>query len=713
MDRSRSISQKLKRMILRLFILGIILSGAFITAFLLLGYFHAIKPQSYLPEINTENSGDQMKGAKRIGLKCPGYTVSVSEQGVVNITTPEDETVMSELLYYASYEGANEKFGLDDISVKLNNDSTILILGKGCKGADVEILLTVPEKGDRLDVGIKTFYTTSSLVEREALIAHFEVPVKEVYCKNGQVAVDSLYSEYWLNRQGVRFGAGSNSALVYHTPGLSSLQLDVKKNLLFLNLEYSMDHPHVNIPFQEDGGERGRWEDQSTADYKAGQVRNNNFSIYFNSHSEAIPRLMLVPFGYLAGYVFTEHADGGTIGSHRAVYFGSDTIKRANDAIGGFVGNRIPVTKSVFYADPLNQNHPSIRDDRAYPEYLDFLDQLYATGIYEICLHTPENLTSTRMMMEEAVRFMKDRFDAVTWIDHGMYGGKLNRETFVADGLNENSENYAADIWEKYETKYFWSPAVEMILGNTRERIQKLKLYEASMNFWSQMMSGEEIRKLGFVHALIELFNRYQYKSEMNSLMPFKGNAFPTPVYYQHLTRTRLFYSWATGKAVNYKNLWTEKAEDQYGKELKHLDELIKDRGIYINHGYYIRNLPGYDPTASIDGKVLLNPYFEKILEYMAKMRDDGDLYITTVRDLLDYWIMTENISFSYFPDGAIDVYNNNDKPIKGLSLIIKSPDVLVNGVTPKCRKAGDETIFWFDIGPGEHAILKAINENN
>ncbi len=76
---------------------------------------------------------------------------------------------------------------------------------------------------------------------------------------------------------------------------------------------------------------------------------------------------------------------------------------------------------------------------------------------------------------------------------------------------------------------------------------------------------------------------------------------------------------------------------------------------------------------------------------------------------MLDYWIMTEKISFRYLPDGVIHVYNNNDKPVKGLSLIVRSENVLVNGVVPRSRKVGDETIFWFDINPGDHAVLKVI----
>ncbi len=58
---------------------------------------------------------------------------------------------------------------------------------------------------------------------------------------------------------------------------------------------------------------------------------------------------------------------------------------------------------------------------------------------------------------------MKQRFEAESWIDHGMFPGNNNRETMVADGLNPHSEFYTADLWERYGTRFFWSPAVEAI----------------------------------------------------------------------------------------------------------------------------------------------------------------------------------------------------------------------------------------------------------
>ena len=132
------------------------------------------------------------------------------------------------------------------------------------------------------------------LCARESLVADFDVPVKEIYRKNRQSDTSSFDPEYWFGKEGVRFGSGKRSALIYHTPEVSSIADRYQEaSLLMINLEYSPDHPFFNIPFQKDGG--GRWTDLSEAAYKAGDTRKNSFSINFGDFPAAVPRIMLVP----------------------------------------------------------------------------------------------------------------------------------------------------------------------------------------------------------------------------------------------------------------------------------------------------------------------------------------------------------------------------------------------------------------------------------
>jgi hypothetical protein len=82
----------------------------------------------------------------------------------------------------------------------------------------------------------------------------------------------------------------------------------------------------------------------------------------------------------------------------------------------------------------------------------------------------------------------------------------------------------------------------------------------------------------------------------------------------------------------------------------------------------------------------------------MAGLRDNGDLYITTTRDLLDYWMLIDNVTFEYMSDGSIIVFNLNDKPIKGLSLALHAKNVRLNGEILKSKNIEEDTVIWFDI---------------
>jgi hypothetical protein len=689
------------KIILRIFLVLCVLTATFIVTIILLGFFAASKRVSYLPTVNLTDLRSVNDGVSSAELKNAGYIINVSKDGRIEVKNTTNEVIISSLVYYASYEGANEKWGMDNTSAELTSDTTLAIAGTGPLGVQVNILLTAPKGKSRLDINVKSRFSTKTVVRREAFLSVFDVPVSEVYKKNGQIDFNSFDNEYWLLQQGVRFGNGNRSAFIYHTPGISSMQIDTKKNLLYVNLDYYLDHPFIHYPYQEDAG--GRWEDLSLTTYNPGSELDNHFTIYINNTSK-IPRLKLEPYGYLAGYVFTEHADGGTTRTNRAAYFGSEDIIQAKDATGGFAGHKIPVTKSIFYADPDSAAYTSVINDPQYPQFLDFLEQLNNTGLYDLCLHTPENLNSTRARLEESIKFMYEKFGTSTWIDHAFYSGKINREAFVSDGLNPKSDYYAADLWEKYNTRYFWTPVLEETRTySLKEKIMKLKFYEVSENLWKRYLSPEELHALGFFASFKAMVNRFSEKGEFNSLMSYKSNAFPTPLFWRNRDQGSNFYSWGTDNVKDFKDLSDKKIRT----EQKLIAKLVSDRGIFINHGYFVRNGPGDDELIMKDGKLVVNPYFDQILSLMAKTRDDGDLYITTIRDLLDYWLLTGNVSFDYRQDGTILLCNNNDKPIKGLSLAVNALNVTVNDRTPEVKRVGDDTIFWFDIEPREHVIIK------
>lgn len=69
-----------------------------------------------------------------------------------------------------------------------------------------------------------------------------------------------------------------------------------------------------------------------------------------------------------------------------------------------------------------------------------------------------------------------------------------------------------------------------------------------------------------------------------------------------------------------------------------------------------------------------------------------------TVRDLPDYWILTGNVLFTYFPDWTIRLYNSDDQDIEGLSLAVRAGRVFVDGSVPEMRRYENDLVFWFDM---------------
>jgi hypothetical protein len=224
------------------------------------------------------------------------------------------------------------------------------------------------------------------------------------------------------------------------------------------------------------------------------------------------------------------------------------------------------------------------------------------------------------------------------------------------------------------------------------------RFYKAYVDFWKHYLSSKELKEMKFPIAIKELLRRHQNKGELNSLRPDKGNAYPTPLFWQHPTRTNRFYSWTTDYVKDYGRLDTNKAEKQFSNEQRQLNMLLTNWGVFINHGYFVRNRKEHNIFSESNGEIVINHFFDKILEFMAHMRDKGDLYITTIRDLLDYWIKVENVSFEYTPDGGIKVINLNNEPIEGLSIAFHAKTVQINGETPAHKQVGEDIIIWFDI---------------
>lgn len=490
--------------------------------------------------------------------------------------------------------------------------------------------------------------------------------VDEVYRKNSQIDTKYFQNEYWLGKQGAKFGREQRTAFIYHTPELSSMQLKTVNNQLILNLDNIHDHRYRRDSFGLcfDKYDLRAFHEHNAAEFAAGEKRINKYSLVIGISPKAIPRLMISPGGYLGTMIWTEHADRSTIKSHKAVYYGREDIQSPSDAVGGFVKYKVPVTKSIFYANPAHRayndslipNRDGNQDLKSYlqvavkdnPEFLKFLKDLSALG-YDIGIHGlgPSSSDEKKELLEEAIAYMKDQFKAVTWIDHGRHSTNIS-----TNGLDASAPQYARNLWKKYQTKFFWHYSTEDI-SHTHDR-------------------------------------------NIDLLQVNKGDHLHTPLYWLHPTMTYGFYSWAA-IATSILDLYNEES----------LNQLINQWSISINHVYpaWVYQEPSRSEFYYQDshGKLIVHPKFDALLAIMSRLRDEGKLNLTTIRDIMFYWIKLKNIRFEYQDQSNILIYNNNDQKINGLSFAVnnsKINNIYVNGKKPFSKIIATDTIFWINIKP-------------
>lgn len=562
-----------------------------------------------------------------------------------------------------TFKGQQTKKGITKLRLKARSKVAAKSLIIQCNVFSPQLKFEIEEK-----------YRKNVICIRSAILLQMDQPVKEVMRSNRKSDVNDFQKEYWLNKQGVLFGENDNSLMVYHTPGISSLQLDTKKNLLCINLDYEKDHPFLHFPLKDDTTDFK--EDWSASKFKKGNKRINSFKLYMGVQAESLPRFMKNPSGFLATYIWTEHADFTNIQTNRATYYGSEEITDPDHAIGGFVYYNIPVTKSVFYDNPdqitnseisggqFKGLESTISTDTAFHN---FLKQI-AMKEMEICLHSPEQFTTTPEQLETAHNYTKRQFNAISWIDHG-YNNLLhnNREDFMCDGLLKKSPFYAAEYWKRYGVKYFWNA-----------------YYEDYFTF----------KKWRFGSSIEPYFRGY-------------GDFMPKPDYWLHPTRSGNFVHWPTSSVLYIENeaLW------EYFFKEQNLKSFVENWSIEINHCYpaWVDPIKGFW-TYDVDSTIVAQAGFNRTLEKMAKLKSEKQLNVTTIKAFLDYQLSIENIDYQLLPDGRIQVTNNNPQDVIGLSFATKAKAVLVDRLKPAQKKSGDDLIFWFDLPANDSRIIRIVD---
>lgn len=535
--------------------------------------------------------------------------------------------------------------------------------------SNTHLTLQTNDNNGRISVTTHTQYKDATTVYREAIIMKYAPKTEEIYNKNRQLVTAPFNQEYWLDNQGFKAGKGDNSFTIYHPKNLSSIQLDVAHQRLIANLDYAPDHPLFHFPLLDSA--INYHQDISPNTYKKRQVRENSFSFTVGMSSTYQPRIMKNPRGYLASYVFTEHGDWTDIRTQRATYFGSSAITQADSATGGFMKYRIPVTKSVFYQNPerlmnddarfhthFNSPIGSIMDT---PGMEEFLKQIQQRGV-EVCLHTPDQKTTTKKILKNALQYMQENFGSTNWIDHGYDNGiDNNREDLACDGLSKKSPYYSLKWLKKYGIKYAWNQ------------------YYEDVNAFPQC-------------------NYYSHLSE-----PYYGftPAFPVPEFWQHTTGAPELWFWKTTLVLSPGNIWN------YMMSTQRIEELVDNYLVCFNHTYpaSIEQDNGYWTQAN-DSTQVVDPLFDHILEVLDSYRQRGLINLATISEVIDYRLLTRNITVQKQDADSYIVHNRGSEAINNFSMAVNAPGVMVNGKVPAHKFFKGDLIFWFNIGAGESNVI-------
>ena len=532
---------------------------------------------------------------------------------------------------------------------------------------------------------VSSFYKNCHLL-RQALVIPFVDSTLTVYRRN--MAVDTLLfqSEYYLDREGFQVGEGDRSIISYHQMGISSTQFDAANRVAYFNLDYWRDHPMIHYPLSDT---LDHFEDISTRPVYDEMQWDHFITLYFGDDVPNLPRIMPIPNGYESGIIFTEHADWTDLRTHRAVLFGSEKITKTKDATGGFVYYGIPVTKSVFYNNPdqvtneavsrgtFKGLHTTIKTDR---EFEKLLKQLYKIG-FDICLHTPEQYTTTPSNLKEALDYMQREFKSTTWIDHGYNNGlENNREDMVCDGLNRQSEYYAGFQWQRHGIKYLWNAYYE----------------ENRMNPWC------------FDNSLMQPYPGFGDALPNRQVTTIAGHDyFHGSLTGVHRMIEPTFLAWSTPSTLEA----VSDAEWDFYYSEKRLQQLVDNHNVHITHIYPAWVWPGRTFwTYDADSTIVALPGMNRAFERIAALREEHKMLPMTVKTYLDYYNGLLQVVYEIVDAEHIRLTNLGGE-IKGFTLLCPTPVRFEDNRYYEFRKSGNNYYLWFDFKASDEVILRIIND--
>jgi hypothetical protein len=609
-----------------------------------------------------------MHGASALSTFCVHAMItSVKEQSIeIDMSLPPHIMRRSQGLLVMKRTGQFDGLPMSDLQILPRLGGASIVFKVNCEHFNMLVEILMSEENPDIEVRSKTHYLKNCTLFHQGIVIETPLALSQLHLKNRMLRtlevknrmfrkIEEPVNDVWLWQEGCRVGSSQAEWVVQHTPNIACIEVITRgKGFLWKTVTptqtpqviINMEHFHAQryrrnlIPYDAHFCE---FEEYSAPRYTKGDETNHSFKIFLGEQLPHVPRLMLTPKGFRAAHVWTEHADRTNINTHRAAYYGDERISHAEDAVGGFVKYGHVVTKSIFYTNKQSSAcEISYTTDSAFRSFLDELD---ARG-HEICAHALDpHYDNSPAEAYQAVTEIAKSYRSPTWIDHYY---THERSCITYEGLMPNSSHYMVDVWRANNIRYFW-------------------------------------------HAASEDFSPLK-KDMIDLLHTSNGDYTPTPLYWRIPGTPADMITWAANECPL-----------EYFKE-EVIDALIKDRGISIHHHYYPyieedRNYSYKFIEKDSEQRYVATEFFNNILSIMAQRNREGELYFTTIGEIVSYWLALEHIQIELcIPDGFI-LTNTSDKMIEGFAFVIQAEQVSCSEAQIKSRSldAGD-ILVWFDM---------------
>jgi hypothetical protein len=415
---------------------------------------------------------------------------------------------------------------------------------------------------------------------------------------------------------------------------------------LVFNLDDDRDHRFRLVEEADEDWANNPMKNLNHSVFNNTESRINEFNFYFINGIISPPTIS--PNGYLSVWCIDAHVDNVTRENLLTVMYGRGDHVIGQSTNRGFVGHNILITESVWRDHILNTS-----SNRYSP---DVLADLYSKG-YEIklhCIYLTDNISEENCAIYKAdsMLYMDTYFRSDSWSDHDY---KVSHDALVNGGLDPLSvRGYMKDLWDLYGIKYFHSAPSEDINP-----------------------SGIDV---------------------LNGVSQDKRN----PLYWRHPTRINDFI--LSGQV--YRNALNGGVLNEDA-----LNDLIANYGVCVCHLYpCLPNFNFPDQVEEVAGVMVTTESFEAQLSYLAGLRDSKLINITTLSDIMDYWIMMEAVEISSRGGKVIDIKNNNVTDIEGASFRMADSDIIFgDGILYTVDN--DDLIYTCNILAGETIRIIAFRD--